>query len=109
MGNDQRRVPFLAPVFAEAAAPVADAVGRAAAAAIAALGVDVLDVPCPVCAEVVAMLVSRRLYLPGGDLGHPLGGPESTVYLPCPCGRLWRTSGRKVARNLHNGRPAISA
>lgn len=115
MDNDQRRVPFLAPVFAAAAAPIADAAQRAAAAAVrrsaaGMFGVDVLDVPCPVCPEVVAVLVNRRLYPPDADLGHPFGdGPESTVYLPCGCGRVWRTSGRVVARNLHNGRPAIPA
>jgi hypothetical protein len=107
MDHDRRRVPFLAPVLAAAAAPVADAVREAARSA---LGVDVADVPCPACGAVVALLVSRRLYRPDADLGHPLGdGPESTVYLPCPCGRRSRTSGRKVARNLHNRRPAIPA
>jgi hypothetical protein len=102
MDHGQRRVPFLAPVFAAAvAAPVADAVR-------AALSVDVRDVPCPVCGEVVAVLMYRRLYRPGAALGHALGdGPASAVSLPCPCGRVWSTSGRAVARNLHNRRPAI--
>ena len=105
MDHGQRRVPFLAPVFAAAAAPAADAIREQFRAAF---GVDVADVPCPVCGEVVAVLVSRRLYRAGADLGHALGdSPASTVNLPCPCGRVWGTSGRAVARNLYNRRPAI--
>ncbi len=107
MDGAQRRVPFTAPVFARALAPVADAIREQTRAA---LSFDVHDVPCPVCGVVVAVWMNRRLYPPGPDLGHVLGdGPASGVSLPCPCGRVWRTSGRAVARNLHNGRPAIPA
>jgi hypothetical protein len=106
MDNTRRRVSFLAPVFAEIAAPVVDALRERAKDAA---GVDLHDVPCPVCSATVAVWVNRRLYAPGPVLGRPLGGGVGDdVALRCPgCGRTWSASGRSVGRNLYNGRPAI--
>ncbi len=107
MNESPRRVPFTAPVFASIAAPLLDALREQAKAAV---GVDLHDVHCPKCPAVVAVWVNRRLYPPGTDLGHPLGRVGDDVELRCPgCGRTWHTSGRAVGRNLHNGRPALTA
>lgn len=102
-----RTVPFLAPVFAPVAEAIPRAIGRSLAAS--AGGVP-QQVPCPACGAVCALWLNRRLYLPDGTLGSPLGaGHRDNVALPCQCGRVHHSSGRGVGYRLRKGLPPLGA
>ena len=112
--DDGRTVPFLAPVFASALAPVAgaaEAVQRAVGRGLVArLGGVPEQVPCPACGAVCALWLNRRLYRPGRALGSPLGADHrDNVPLPCRCGRVWHSSGRGVYYRLRKGLPPLGA
>jgi hypothetical protein len=106
MGDPKRQVPFLAPVFASAMAPVAVAVRRAAMSALSFPAP--VDVPCPRCESPCASWspLTRQLYRRGVSLGTR----SERVTVRCDrCGAgPWQTSGRAVGRNRHNGRPLLA-
>jgi hypothetical protein len=106
----QRRVPFLAPVFASLTARVARQMMRAAMPRA-----TLEEVRCgrEHCGQVVALWwpLSGLLYAPARDgIGPPLSADRrADVAVRCDrCGRVRRTSGRAVGRNLHNGRPPLA-
>jgi hypothetical protein len=103
----QRQVPFVAPVFAKALAPVTETISRIITGPVA-------EVPCRQCGGTCALWAqnTRLLYRPGGagQLGPPLStNDRENVLVGCGhCGHRHRPiSGRAVGRNRHNGRPLL--
>jgi hypothetical protein len=108
MGEQQRQVPFLAPVFANAMAPVTKTISRIITGAVE-------PVPCRRCGGTCAVWAERTrcLYRPGaaGALGAPLStDSRENVVVACDrCGhRHQPICGRAVSRNRHNGRPLLA-
>jgi hypothetical protein len=103
----QRQVPFLAPVFANAMAPIAETISRVITGAV-------VPVPCRRCGDTCALWAERTrcLYRPGkaGALGAPLStDSRENVGVRCDrCGHRHRPiSGRAVGRHRHNDRPLL--
>ena len=110
--DDQPRVPFLAPAIANIMAPVTETVVRGALALPAA---ETRDVPCRRCGDVIALWarLTRCLYpvTRDGGLGAVPLSKNHCEDVPVHCDRCrktYRTSGRAVGRNLHNGRPPLA-
>jgi hypothetical protein len=99
MGTPQR-----IPIAAILAAPVARTVRQVAAASVLSLPGPV-EVPCPRCGAACASWwpLTGQLYRDGTRLGARC----ERVAVRCDCGADWQTSGRKVGRNRHNGRPLL--
>lgn len=103
----------LAPLIANAMAPVTESITAAARSAMALPAAEVCGVPCPGCGDVIALWarLTRCLYEPRRDgLGRPLSTDHcKDVAVTCDrCGWHSSTSGRAVGRNLHNGRPLLT-
>jgi hypothetical protein len=107
----QRQVPFLAPVIARVLAPITEPARRIAEQAQLR---GVTEVPCPRCGAACALLDPRTRLLHAcgqdGGIGVPLSGDHrASTRVRCDqCGWHSSTSGRAVARNLHNGRPLLA-
>jgi hypothetical protein len=112
--QQQRQVPFLAPVIANLMTPVAEAVAESARRTMALPAAEIIEVCCPSCDRVIALWarLTGCLYETGRDatLGTPLSADRrERVRVRCAaCLKSWHTSGRAVGRHLHNGRPPLA-